>query len=53
MHAEVSDMLQGIENKITISEHEPLKESMDKHITDLKNLLKMERNEYEVSFIRR
>ncbi|XP_008800770.2 putative 1-phosphatidylinositol-3-phosphate 5-kinase FAB1C isoform X2 [Phoenix dactylifera] len=48
LHGEVYDMLQGIERKITISEHEPSKESIHKHITELKNLLKVEKNEYEV-----
>nr|XP_010909652.1 putative 1-phosphatidylinositol-3-phosphate 5-kinase FAB1C isoform X2 [Elaeis guineensis] len=48
LHAEVSKGLQGIEKKITISEHEPLKASIPKHITQLRELLKWEKNEYEV-----
>lgn len=51
LHAEVSKVLQGIEKKSTISEHEPLKASMLKHIIQLRELLKWEKNEYEVSLI--
>ncbi|XP_008801162.2 putative 1-phosphatidylinositol-3-phosphate 5-kinase FAB1C [Phoenix dactylifera] len=48
LHAEVSKVLQGIEKKITNSEHEPLKASIPKHITVLRELLKRGKNEYEV-----
>lgn len=50
LHAEVNDVLQAFEKRITTSECEPVKTSIYRYIMELKDLLIRERNEYDVSF---
>lgn len=45
---EISEFLQRTEKNI-VTEEEPVKESVQRQIIEMKDLLKMERNEYEVS----
>ncbi|KAL6596092.1 hypothetical protein ACP70R_047456 [Stipagrostis hirtigluma subsp. patula] len=47
LHGEVSEFLHRTENNI-ITEDEPVKEGVQRQIIEMKDLLKMERNEYEV-----
>ncbi|TVU05784.1 hypothetical protein EJB05_48967 [Eragrostis curvula] len=46
-HVEVSDFLNRTENNI-LTEDEPVKEVVQRRIIEMKDLLKMERNEYEI-----
>lgn len=48
LHVEVSEFLQRTEKNI-VTEEEPVKESVQRQIIEMKDLLKMERNEYEVA----
>lgn len=48
LHTEVSEFLHRTEKNI-VSEDEPVKEVVQRRIVEMKDLLKMERNEYEVT----
>ncbi|KAG6494604.1 hypothetical protein ZIOFF_042364 [Zingiber officinale] len=48
LHDKISDVLHTIERKITISENEPLKASIQRHINKLKNLINEDRYDYDV-----
>lgn len=47
LHGEVSNVLFDVEQRVTTSEHEPLSTSLHKYISDLRELLKRERYEYD------
>ncbi|KAJ1268506.1 hypothetical protein BS78_07G140800 [Paspalum vaginatum] len=47
LHVEVSEFLQRTEENI-IAEDEPVREGVQRQIIEMKDLLKMERNEYEI-----
>ncbi|CAO2169158.1 unnamed protein product [Urochloa humidicola] len=47
LHVEVSEFLHRTEKNI-VTEDEPVKEGVQRQIIELKDLLKMERNEYEI-----
>ncbi|KAF8657114.1 hypothetical protein HU200_060326 [Digitaria exilis] len=47
LHVEISEFLQCTEKNI-VTEEEPVKESVQRQIIEMKDLLKMERNEYEI-----
>ena len=47
LHREVYDLLHNIEKSI-ITDHDSVKTSTQRQITEMKDLLNMERNEYEV-----
>lgn len=48
LHLEIFNFLEQIELKITISDSEPIKEIIHKHILELKDVLRADRNEYDV-----
>jgi 1-phosphatidylinositol-3-phosphate 5-kinase len=48
LHVEVSKFLHHTENKI-VNEDDPVKEVVQRRVIEMKDLLKMERNEYEVT----
>jgi 1-phosphatidylinositol-3-phosphate 5-kinase len=48
LHVEVSEFLHRTEKNIE-TEDEPVKEGVQRQIIEMKDLLKMERNEYEVT----
>ncbi|KAJ0987212.1 hypothetical protein J5N97_005568 [Dioscorea zingiberensis] len=48
LHSEVFDALYNLEKKIRTFECDPLRESIQNHISELKGLLKSERNDYTV-----
>ena len=48
LHVEVSEFLHCTEKNI-VTEDEPVKECVQRQIVEMKDLLKMERNEYEVA----
>jgi 1-phosphatidylinositol-3-phosphate 5-kinase len=48
LHVEVSEFLYRTEKNIE-TEDEPVKEGVQRQIIEMKDLLKMERNEYEVT----
>lgn len=50
LHREVSDLLGSIENSV-ITEDDSVKTSMQRQIMEMKDLLNMERNEYEVCLL--
>ena len=47
LHREVYDLLHNIEKSI-ITDHDSVKTSTQRQITEMKDLLNIERNEYEV-----
>ncbi|XP_062191720.1 putative 1-phosphatidylinositol-3-phosphate 5-kinase FAB1C [Phragmites australis] len=47
LHVEVSEFLHRIEKNI-VNEDEPMKEGVQRQIIEMKDLLKMEKNEYEI-----
>lgn len=51
MHAEVSAVLHRFERNLSTSEDVPLKMGIYRHINELKDMLKMEKNDYDVSTI--
>ncbi|URE42998.1 Phosphatidylinositol-4-phosphate 5-Kinase [Musa troglodytarum] len=48
LHGKISDVLHATERKIMTSEDEPLKASSHRHIIKLKELLEMERHDFDV-----
>jgi 1-phosphatidylinositol-3-phosphate 5-kinase len=48
LHVEVSEFLRQTEKKI-VTEDDPVKEVVQRQIIEMKDVLKMERNEYEVT----
>ncbi|WOK96156.1 hypothetical protein Cni_G04863 [Canna indica] len=48
LHDKISDVLHTIERKITTSKDEPLKASIHRHVIKLKELLRIERYDYDV-----
>ncbi|KAK8959982.1 putative 1-phosphatidylinositol-3-phosphate 5-kinase FAB1C [Platanthera guangdongensis] len=48
LHLEIFNFLEQIELKITVYSSEPIKEIIHKHILELKDVLRTDRNEYDV-----